>query len=489
MTQAPKGPAEAPDLGALSALAPQLAQTFVSIASDIALVIDDAGVIRNVARNDALGDDPLAGSSAGWVGRAWSDTVTGETRTKVEQLLSEAQSSGITRRREVNHPTVNGHDIPVAYAAIRLGHKGPVLAVGRDLRSVSAIQQQFIDAQQLMERDYWQRRQAEARYRQLFQVATDAVLVVDAATLEIVDANRAAALLFGRHWTQMIGQPASEGLQGSARAALDELLVTVRTRGRPGEIRTRGMPDANGRPLLLDVAATPFRAEGEQLLLVRARAVDADVHGAAARLAEFVERTPDAVVIADSAGRVLSANPAFGALRQATQPALAQLGAVGQPIGDLLGDPRDQWAAVLAEARRGGLAEMRRVAAGPAAEPVALEVSIAMLAEGDQECLGLTLRRVDQRLEALPPQVGELAVAIDRLAAQVGLTTLPELLQETADLAERHLLQAALARAQGDRLQAAQLLGIGADNFWLRLRHHGLDKPDVDAAWLVRRLN
>jgi hypothetical protein len=50
----------APDLGVLAALAPQLAQTFVSIASDIALVIDDTGVIRNVA----LGDDPLGGSAA-----------------------------------------------------------------------------------------------------------------------------------------------------------------------------------------------------------------------------------------------------------------------------------------------------------------------------------------------------------------------------------------------------------------------------------------
>jgi transcriptional regulator PpsR len=485
VTQAPKGPAEASDLDVLSALAPELAQTFVSIASDIALVIDDAGVIRNVA----FGEDPLGGSAADWVGRRWSETVTGETRTKIEQLLAEAQSSGITRRREVNHPTGTGADIPVAYAAVRLGHRGPVLAVGRDLRAVSAIQQRFVDAQQLMERDYWHRRQAEARYRQLFHVATDAVLVVDAATLSVLEANRAAAMLFGRPGAEMSGQPASAGLSGGARAAFDELLVTVRTRGRPGEIRTRGALDASGRPLLLDIAVTPFRADGDQLLLVRARAVDADVHGAATRLADFVERTPDAVVIADSAGRVLIANPAFLALCRAALPAQAHANPVGHALAELLGDPRDQWRGVLAEARRGGLADMRRVAAGVACDPLALEVSIAMVADGDQECLGLTMRRVDQRLEALPPQVGELAAAIDRLAAQVGLATLPELLQETTELAERHLLEAALARAQGDRLQAAQLLGIGADNLWLRLRHHGLDRSGGDPAAPTRRLN
>lgn len=485
MTQAPKGPSEASDLGALSALAPQLAQTFVSIASDIALVIDDTGVIRNVA----LGDDPLGGATSDWVGRRWSETVTGETRTKIEQLLSEAQSSGITRRREVNHPTSNGHDIPVAYAAVRLGLGGPVLAVGRDLRAVSAIQQRFIDAQQVMERDYWQRRQAEARYRQLFQVATDAVLVVDAATLTVLEANRAAALLFGRAGTEMSGQPASAGLAGSARAAFDELLVTVRTRGRPGEIRTRGALDGSGRPLLLDIAVTPFRADGDLLLLVRARAVDADVQGAATRLADFVERTPDAVVITDSTGRVLMANAAFQALAKAALPSQPLAHPTGHALAELLGDPRQQWHEALGAARHGGLVDMRRVTAGTAADPLALEVSIAMLADGDQECLGLTLRRVDLRLEALPPQVGELAAAIDRLAAQVGLSTLPELLQETTDLAERHLLEAALARTQGDRLQAAQLLGIGADNLWLRLRHHGLDRADVGHGSAPHRLN
>ena len=46
-----------------------------------------------------------------------------------------------------------------------------------------------------MERDHWKRHQADARYRQLFQVATDAMMVVDALTMTIFDANRAGARL------------------------------------------------------------------------------------------------------------------------------------------------------------------------------------------------------------------------------------------------------------------------------------------------------
>jgi hypothetical protein len=159
-----------------------------------------------------------------------------------------------------------------------------------------------------------------------------------------------------------------------------------------------------------------------------------------------------------------------------TVPTAASPGA----LAELLGDPRAccRWSWARHAAWHCRTAPLRGRPAA-AADGFDAEVSVALLADGDQECLGLTLRRVDQRLTALPPQVGELAAAIDRLAAQVGLVSLPELLQETTDLAERHLLAGRAGPHQGDRLQAAQLLGIGIDNLWLRLRHHGSTAPGM----------
>jgi transcriptional regulator PpsR len=474
MTQ---GPAESVDLGALSSLAPELAATFVSVASDVALVIDPSGVIRNVA----LGAEPITAAPHEWVGRPWAETVTGDTRQKIEALLAEARSGGVTRRREVNHPGSDGSDIPVAYAAVRLGRDGPVLAVGRDLRAVSAIQQRFIDAQQAMERDYWQQRQAESRYRMLFQVAHDGVMVVDAQTLQVVDANGAAAQLFHSGIDGLVGRPASAGILPALRPLVDELLTSARTTGRPGEVRALTTASAPGMPgQALDISATPFRADDALLLLVRVRAADRtdETQALGQRLFDFVERTPDAVVITDSSGRVLSANPAFAQLcHDAGSPVGGADGSVGRTLFELLGEQHGGLSGVLDEARRRGIAEQRAAVVGrDAAQPVDLEISAALLAEGDQECVGLTLRRTDQRLTSVPPQVGALAMALDRLAAQMGIVAMPELLQEATELAERHLLDTALARAQGDALQAAQLLGISAENFWLRMRHHGLDK-------------
>jgi hypothetical protein len=148
----------------------------------------------------------------------------------------------------------------------------------------------------------------------------------------------------------------------------------------------------------------------------------------------------------------------------------------GRDVAELLGDPHLRLPGLLHEARRRGIAERRLCTVGRAdAAMIDVEVSAALLAEGDQECLGLTLRRVDQRLASLPPQVGELATAIDLLAVQLGVVPLSDLVRETSELAERHLIQAALARAEGDLPQVAALLGLAPEALRLRLCHHGID--------------
>jgi transcriptional regulator PpsR len=466
------------DLGALAGLAPELANTFASLASDIALVIDANGVIRNAALSDAA----VGRRADQWVGNAFVDTVTQDTRGKIESLLREVQATGVSRRREVNLPGAGDTHIPVVFAAIRLGRDGPVLAVGRDMRAIAAIQQRFLDAQQELERDYWKQRQAESRYRQLFQVATDAVLVVDAISLLVVEANRAAADLFGRTPAQLAGHPAVQAIDVASRPAVEELLSAARASGRPAEIRARlAAPNGQAPVALVDVAATPFRAStdaGSQLLLLmRVRGAERRGSDVVRRLAEFVESTPDAVVITDSSGRVQTANPAFLALCQA---GLQEAQARGRTLSDLLGDPGRHLAALISDVRQNGMAAQVRVSIGgpmaawlaPRAQEV--EVSAALLAEGDQECIGFILRRHASRPERPLQPVDGLAVAIEALATQLGRVSLPELMQEATHLAEHHLIRNALERAGGHLHTAADWLGITPDSLALRLARHGL---------------
>jgi len=372
-----------PDLAALSEWAPELAKTFVSLASDIALVIDDHGVIRNVAQGAS---EPIAPSAYQWVGRAWVDTVSGETRPKIENLLKEVTATGIARRREVNHTVGEQTSIPVAYTAIRLGHNGPVLAVGRDLRAIAAIQQRFVESQQDLERGYWQARQAEARYQLLFQVATDAVIVVDGETLQIIEANQAAATLLGAPADQLPGRHASAGFEHHSRGPVNELLGNARTTGQSGEIRAR----LQGTQTSTSVVATPFRADDSMRLLVRMRTIDPAGTSATLTqtLSRLVDGASDGVVVTDSSGRIQIANPAFLDLVHLSGESHAR----GQPLMNWLSLADQPLAALVAKVRRDGIARHIESWVKPRGMSArAVEVSAALLTEGDQECIGFTI--------------------------------------------------------------------------------------------------
>jgi transcriptional regulator PpsR len=451
------GPAETVDLSVLSGLGPELAAAFVSLASDIALVIGTDGVIRNVATGQA----DTAAAFEGWVGKPWAETATGDTRRKIEQLLQEANGASVSRRREVNHPCASGREIPIAYTALRLGAQGPVLAVGRDLRAVAAIQQRFIDAQHEMERDYWKLRQAQTRRRLLHQVATDAVMVLDARSLAVLHANPVAAELFGLPATQLPG-------------AIEELLAMARGTGRAGEIRTRFVATPGGRTMTVELSATPFRPLGlrdadAMRLLVRARLADAPT--------DANEHAADAVAITDSSGRILIASPALRALCRDIGD--AQPG--GRKLTDALGDPQRSVAAVLHEVRRGGLVTHARATLGGApAARIEVEISAALLTDDDQECIGFTLRRLEPGATATAP-AQDLGAAIQQLADHVGDWPLPDLLREAASLAERHVIRSALQRAGADPAAAAVLLGLSVDDLEQRLLRLGLQPIGNDA--------
>jgi len=469
------------DFSALSPWAKELAQAMARVASDIALVIDGDGVIRDVAEGSA----PLPADCSRWVGRRWVDTASSDTRRKIELLLGELGTSGVTQSREVNHPVDDGESVPMAWTAIRLGEQGPVVAVGRDLRAVAAIQRRFLDAQHEMELDYWQRRHADGRYRTLFHVARDAVLVLDAATFDVIEANEAAQALFVPSVagaTNLVDR-----VPGAARPPLTELLATARSSGRAGEISLRL---ATPGPTW-DVSATPFSA-GERLqLLVRARDHEATegAESPPAMMRALVEATPDAVVITDSAGHILIANPAFISLVQQGSEARIK----GQGLADVVGDRDGAWRDTIARTRLQGLCSRTPLAVRHGELGIAVEVSSTLLPEGDQEHLGFTLRTVE------PPRLQSSSLSqeawpeLSALRAQVGLVPLATLVREASEVVERQLVQTALRLAAGQVDAAARLLVMEPQA--LNLRLHRLDlaadgaDDDLSAPTTPRRLN
>lgn len=434
-------PADLDDFGLLSGFAPKLANMFVSLAGDIALVVDQEGVVRNVAVREGV-----AGPTANtWVGRPWAETVTGDTRRKIELLLQEVGNAGVTRRREVNHPSSGGADIPMSYSALRLGAQGPVIAVGRDLRAVAAIQQQMLHAQQDMERDYWTLRREQSHQRELDQLATDAVLVVEAASLQVRVANAAASGLFA-------------DTAAPLPAALQDLLVAARHSGKAAELRTRLKSGAFDNPML-DLFITPLRASkpSDSLrLMVRARRVG------------FHEAPPPetATVVTDTRGRVLMANDALLAMCPVAAASTLQ----GQLLCEVLDGSQGALATLMERVQREGLVHLASVVVGGRGAPVCeADITAMLVTDGDQERIGLCLQ------PQTPTDSDAFVAALQALMAQAQALPLAGLLQQVGALTEHHAISNTLMRTRGNQAACADLLGIEADDLALRLARLGLD--------------
>ena len=104
------------------------------------------------------------------------------------------------------------------------------------------------------------------------------------------------------------------------------------------------------------------------------------------------------------------------------------------------------------------------------AQPVMVEISAALLAEGDQECIGFTIQALPHAAAAPAAEPVEmLGAAVERMAARLGEVALPELLRDVAALVERHAIQTA-ARRSGDDAATASALGITAASLGRRRR-------------------
>lgn len=444
-------PVDAADFADLADCAAEVAEVLATLCGDIAVVVDAGGTVLRVAQDPRV---PLLVDAERWVGQHWPDTASDGTRRKLELMLGDVRSTGYGRRREVTLKGSGGEWVPVAYTALRLGQTGPLVAAGRDLRAAAQLQQRFLDFQQEIERGYWRARQNESRYWLLFQVATDAVLTVEAQSLRVIEANQAAATMFSGGAGGLAGRVAAQQFADPSAAAVAELLRRAASSGQPGEVDGR----VAGSLLPVSIAVAPFRAGDGLRLLLRVRAVDptaAAMHLNEA-LSRLVDGTRDGVVVTDAAGHVVVANPAFVKLVGVESESQVR----GRPLVEWIGRTESDVAALIGSVQGQGLVRLVRSSLRKRdGELIDVDVTAALLTEGDQECFGFTVTPCTAAALATPPR-SALALAIDRLDADLGRRPLPEMLRQVEKLAGSRLLQLALDRVGGDVTQAATLLGI-----------------------------
>ena len=457
----------------LGSIDPGSVAALLGAVADVTLIIDRHGTIRDVA----FGDAELAKeTSRDWIGKRWIEIVTPESRPKIEAMFREAEPGIPSRWRQINHPGRKGVDVPVRYSVIRYGTEQQIVAVGRDMRAMAVLQQRVFEAQQAMEREYERIRASEKRYRLLFQLAAEAVVIVNAATQKVIEANPAAAALVGRDARKMVGAAIGTLFDEGSQQAVQSFVAALRLAPRVDNVHAQ--LDGSRESLLLSGAL--FRQENESCLLVlmtRLGVGAAPARNDRAQLLRVVERLPDAVVVTDQERRVIAANAAFVDLVHAGNEEQVR----GASIERWLGRPGVDGDVLFATLKsHGAVRHFSTILRGEFGTSDDVEVTGVEVPSGETPCYGFAIRAAGWRAGRERLGGRELPRTAEQFTELVGRVPLKDLVRETTDLIERLCIEAALELTGDNRASAAEMLGLSRQGLYAKLRRYGLGDLGTD---------
>jgi len=445
----------------------------IGIASDIAIWLDEQGVVVDVSvRKNEL----AALACQTWVGKAWVETVTKESIIKVKGLLSKESDSLDLRWRHVNHPSEQGEDVPIQYVSLSFEKEQRTLVLGRDMGAIAVLQRRLVETQQSMERDYVRLRNIEARYRILFDTSSDPVMVVDATTQKVIEANVVALALFKDQSKRLLNRDLLECFDAQNQ---DDVQLLLRMAHATGRIEVCRVKVAHTQ-LEKTLTVTVFRQEGGAQFLVRLLATDThnstQVGADKALYAEALQRAPDGFVLTDKKGQIHSVNTEFMSMIGATAQSQLQ----GQMLEQWLVRGGVDWGVLSTNLRQQAnvkafATEIRNMSG------LTLAVEISAIALSDVDPMyAFFVKDISRRRQSQAPATG-MAGSVAELSHLVGRLPMKDIVNETADMIERMCIVSALELTHNNRASAAEMLGLSRQSLYVKLRRFGIiDETESD---------
>jgi transcriptional regulator PpsR len=430
---------------------------------DITLTIDSDGVIRDAVSSEELSDESLAP----WRGRAWEDTVAPGVGPNVTRLMAQSRQSGESSRIQVNQRLPSGREVPIEYTTISLGKKRGFIATGRNLQMISDLQSRLLDAQQAREQDYWKLRDVETRYRALLDATTEAVALVRASNLRVVEANIIATKSLGL----VPGAEFFPGIPARDRKSLETMLGVLRAQGRAPSI---ALHLSSASPWSLRASQITSDAGSFYLFQMTplAGVMEPKMVAEALPLEELIQRFPDAVAIVDQDGVIRRANHTFLDMTQVgVESAL-----IGQNIRRWLSQPGADASVILGMVQRhGGVRGMACKLEGDLGSLTDVEVSAVGDRASQARHFGIILKDITSR------QPQELRPTVDNVTKPKGDLSLPqasleEIVKASVEEIERRCISEALEKSSGNRTQAAKYLGVSRQSLHMKLNKYRLDQ-------------
>lgn len=460
--------------GAIPLIAPDVLGDIIATASDIAVVISDVGRILSVLINP---DHATFKKLDHWEGRDIRDFLTVESVPKLDAQLERFNAGkDLGRALELNHSDNAQLEFPVRYSLHRIGPEGAILMLGRDLRPIAEMQQQLVNAQMALERDYEVHRENHTRFRVLMEATRDAIVFVSASTGQVIEANAAAASLLGASADALSETSFAAAFDGRKSGGLVDMLLTAAAEDNPDPVQAT----AKGSMMEVNLLPRVFRAAGERTLLCRIEPVDEDAAPSESMkedLSGFYQEAVDAIVFTDKSGAILAANEAFLSLIDA--PHLTHVR--GKSMGDFLVRGQIDLKVLIENAVRSG--KMRiygtKLQSDFGAETPA-EISATYLNDRTAPSIVFVIRDTS-RVDTVRPVTGAAGRSDENVRSVmelVGSATLKEIVSETTDVIEKMCIETAVELTRNNRVAAAEMLGLSRQSLYVKLRKYDLLSRD-----------
>lgn len=436
--------------------------------ADISFVLDDLGSIQDIYSDNKnlaklISDD--------MIGKKWSEVVEPDSRKKVQSLLDDASPDTISKFRQIN---MIGNErnvaLPMMCASIKTSSNKKIIVIGRDITEVSRLQQNLVSAQKEISQNYLQISQLEERFRSIFEIGTESIVIVKVDDVyPIVEMNRIAIkqLLLAKN--NCIGKSLLSLLPGDEISKVTHFLQGVQDTDEPSILKTLL---SNGEAIQISV--TSFINSGFPYLLLNLKPLDSakasSLLEADSLTIKAIENNAYGFIVCTPEGLILKANKAFNKL-SATR---GEQDLIGANIRNYLGPERTDFDHMMQSLRGKASSQSCVSSITNATSSIKLVDISAVSVAQPRACIGMIFRQVDSRQNKGARIDKKLVRSSQELSMLVGKVPLKDILAETTDLIEQLCIKAALDLTQDNRVSASEILGLSRQSLYIKLRKYGL---------------
>ena len=434
-------------------------------ASDISLLIDTAGLILEVIYNT---ENKNLGDIEHWRTRNIRDFITKESGIKLEEILNLSSNASNKVEKDtiqLNHTKNDGTDFPIQYSVHPTGVNNQILLFGRDLTQIAQAQQELMKTQLKFEREYDRYRSFDTKYRVILEQCGSAFIIVD-ETGKIVDFNKKATTIIERTDLQHI---TLEELinQRTSTEILNELETL--NKNAPSNALKIFLKKSNKE---VQLKGTFFRSnEGVHTLIRLNNSASHKAPHAREKLylSDLYQKTTDAFVFIDEAGKIVDTNDSFLTLSENANVDEV----VGKSFSAFLRNTATDLKILTDNSKK--LGKIRNYATEfitAFGSKIPVTISSTWVSNEHDDFYGFILR--DSSNIEFEKQNDNEQYSWEATTKLVGSAPLKELVAQTGDIAERICLETALNLTSNNKVAAADLLSLSRQSLYVKLRKHNL---------------